>query len=390
MSAPLKADAKETMTPINRFRSIGFDRSRMCAAMKTAGVPAMLLTSPENVYYTTGYTALPSAGNPILYMLRNRLPFFSFVTDEGKVTLICWGFSTWDMEFGADEVIGFNNLDEGCEALQRLVVGRSMKGSRLGLESTCPLYVLGLIRATEREVELVDANALLDEVRLIKSPAEIECLRKSVEIIETTCAELFGLLYVGMGRNELTREAKYRLIRNGAEGVSHLTFSFAQANPEFDIDEKLEKGRLVTLDLGAIYRGYCSDNRRYAYSGKVPSELEDIYQQMVEIVDAVGAALAPGTRYYELMELARSLYAARKLTPLGRFNHVGHNIGLETEERWLDNDTHTAVRAGMVINIELYSTAATGEQIGDEETYIIEPTGPVRISRLPRQIREIP
>ena len=377
------------MTPINRFRSIGFDRAKVSAAMKAAGVPAMLLTSPENVYYTTGYTALPSAGNPILYMLRNRLPFFSFVTDEGRVTLLCWGFSTFDMEFGADEVIGFNNLEEGCEAVRRLVAERSPAGARLGLESTCPLYVLKLLESSKAAAELTDADGLMDEVRLIKSPAEIECLRKSVEIIETTCGELFDLLYLGMGRNELTREAKYRLIRNGAEGVSHLTFSFAQANPEFDIDEKLEKGRLVTLDLGAIYRGYCSDNRRYAYAGKVPRELDETYRQMVEIVDAVGAALVPGTSYQALMELARTLYAEKKLKPLGRFNHVGHNIGLETEERWLDDDPSSAVRAGMVINIELYTAAPTGEQIGNEETYIIEPSGPTRISRLPRQIREI-
>ncbi len=72
------------------------------------------------------------------------------------------------------------------------------------------------------------------------------------------------------------------------------------------------------------------------------------------------------------MDLARRLYTERGLKPLGRFNHVGHNIGLETEERWLDEDREAAVRAGMVINIELYTAAPTGEQIGDEETYIIE------------------
>ena len=49
---------------------------------------------------------------------------------------------------------------------------------------------------------------------------------------------------------------------------------------------------------------------------------------------------------------------------------MGHNIGLETEERWLDESADT-VRAGMVINIELYSLAETGEQIGNEETYLI-------------------
>ena len=48
-----------------------------------------------------------------------------------------------------------------------------------------------------------------------------------------------------------------------------------------------------------------------------------------------------------------------------------------------------AVEAGMVICIELYSTAETGQQIGNEETYVIEDTGPRRISVLPREIRVV-
>ncbi len=225
----------------------------------------------------------------------------------------------------------------------------------------------------------------MDELRLIKTAEEVACLQKSLDIIEATCGELYDTLYLGMGRNELTREAKARLMRNGCDGISHLTFSFAQANPEFDIDEKLEPNKLVTLDLGGIYRGYCSDNRRYAYAGKVPAELRERYEQMVEIVDGVGEALVPGASYASLMQLARDLYARHNIEPLGRFNHVGHNIGLETEERWLDDDAEAVVRPGMVINIELYSKAPTGEQIGDEETYLIGANGPRRISSLPRE-----
>ncbi|MBN8998700.1 MAG: M24 family metallopeptidase [Rhizobiales bacterium] len=99
--------------------------------------------------------------------------------------------------------------------------------------------------------------------------------------------------------------------------------------------------------------------------------------------------MTPGTSYQALMDLARSLYAREKVEPLPRFNHVGHNIGLETEERWIDDDPHAVIETGMVINIELYSHASTGEQIGNEESYIIEETGPRRISRLPREIRAI-
>jgi Xaa-Pro aminopeptidase len=380
------------MTPLNQFLPVGLDRSRLTSVMQERGLAGLLLTSPENVFYTTGYTSLPSAGNPILYMLRNRLPFFSFVDREGRVTLLCWAFSTVGMEFGADEVVGFNNLAEGVAAVRSTVAAAAAGGGTIGIESSCPYYILDCIGALPdgaARTKLLVADNLLDNLRLIKTEAEVAMLQKSINIIEATCGELFEILRLGMRRNELTREAKTRLHRNGADGISHLTFSFGQANPEFDIDEPLDPNRLVTIDLGGIYRGYCSDNRRYAYSGAVPVSLRDTYESMVAIVDGVGAALVPGTSYKDLMHLARDLYRHHGVSPLPRFNHVGHNIGLETEERWIDDDPDARVQAGMVINIELYTNHPSGGQIGDEETYVVGPSGSTRVSRLPREIREI-
>ena len=145
----------------------------------------------------------------------------------------------------------------------------------------------------------------------------------------------------------------------------------------------------MTLDLGAIFGGYCSDNRRYAYTGQVPEAIEQPYRAMVEIVDSVGSLLVPGARYRDIFEAAIELHRKHGVRMLARLTHTGHNIGLETEEEWLDNDPHKEVRAGMAINIELYTHAETGEQIGDEETYLIGADGPERISVLPREIRSV-
>ena len=90
------------------FHPVGLDRSKLTTLLEEYGLAGLLLTSPENVFYTTGYTTLPSAGNPILYTLRNRLPFFSHIDPDGRITLLCWGFSAEGVDFGADEIIGFN------------------------------------------------------------------------------------------------------------------------------------------------------------------------------------------------------------------------------------------------------------------------------------------
>jgi Xaa-Pro aminopeptidase len=232
-------------------------------------------------------------------------------------------------------------------------------------------------------------DSLLDSLRLIKSPQEIALLKKSTEIIEQTVAELYESLHRGKSRVALMHEAECRMFKNGAMGISHVTFSFAGANPEVALDEELADHKLVTLDLGAIYEGYCSDNRRYAYCGQIPSALRERYEIMVEIVDEVGKALVPGARYADLTQHAVDLFAEHRVPLLNRFTHIGHNVGLETEEQWLDDDPDATVQAGMVINIELYSTADSGEQIGNEETYVIDEAGPTRISVLPREIRTV-
>ncbi len=375
--------------PINQFVPVGFDKNKLIALMKQRGIRALVLTSPEDVFYTTGYTSLPSSGNPILYTLRNRLPSFSVIDSDRGVTLLCWGFSAQGVDFGADQVLGFNHFGEALEALKFVLTSKDAGGGLIGITSSCPYFALHAIEECGFRDKLVVVDDLMEELRLIKSKEEILLLCQSTQITEAAYREVFGLLRVGLGRSELAREAKVRLIKNGATGISHITLSFTQANPEIDIDERLEANKLVTIDIGGIYHGYCSDTRRYAYTGSVPEAIRERYEHMVEIVDTVGGALMPGRSFEHLFKLAQDQYAKHGIKALARFNHIGHNIGLETEERWLDESSTATVRSGMVINIELYSVTGTGEQIGNEDTYVISESGPVRISQLPREIREI-
>ena len=370
-----------------RFDPIGLDTTRLTTEVRARDLGGLVLTSPENVFYTTGFTTLPSAGNPILYGLRNRLPFFCHVDPEGRRTLLCWGFAAEGVEFGVDDIVGFGDRASALDALERVVRERSDPSKPLGIESSCSIEVADLLtRTSTAEQPLTTIDELMSSLRLIKSAEEVAHLRKSLMIVEQTVGELYDIMTPGMTRTDLIQEAKSRAFRLGATGIGHATFWFAQANPELAIPEPLIPGSLVTLDLGLMYEGYASDTRRYAYVGEAPSSLTQRYDVMVEIVDRIGEALTPGRTYKEVFDLAVLRYDESGLSPLGRFNHVGHNIGIETEEEWLDDRSDRTIESGMVINIELYSTAETGEQIGNEETYVIHDDGPERISELPRTI----
>ena len=368
------------------FLPVGLSRPRLFAKMKERGLDGIILSSPENVFYTTGYPALPSSGNPIVYALRNQLPFFAFAGADERITLLCWGGAAMGIDYGADDVRFFFTYDMSVDDLGALMAEKLQPGCRVGVESTFPYYAAQLLLGRCRPAEVVVIDDLVNRLRLIKSPAEIERIRRSTQIIDQTVLELADTLRLGMTRLDLIRQAKAGMLRNGADGVDHVTVAFGPANPEVALGEILEANQIVTLDLGAVYAGYVSDNRRLAYTGIVPQPLKDLHAKLCGIVAEMGRALRPGKTFAELHAYAGELYSRAGVDPL--FLHAGHSLGLQVDERWILGDDPTILEAGMVLNIELYSASDEGVMIGDEETYVVSDGEPQRLSSLPVDILE--
>jgi Xaa-Pro aminopeptidase len=369
------------------FLSPGFSPQRFSSLMNKYQYDAILLASPENVYYATGFPSIHSAGNPILYTLRNVLPYYAFLDREGNAALLCWGGAAAGVQFSAQQVITFPDAVTARQKLSELLAQKEKQIRRIGLESTCPLETYRTVENLFDAGRIALCDELIGEMRLIKSSTEIEYMKKSTAIVEQTVSELMGLLRIGISRPELIYEAKTRMLKNGATGVGHVTISFGSSNPEVEIDEQLQPGKLVVLDLGALYLGYASDNRRLLYSGKVPAGMHALHATMCDIVDEVADQMKPGASFDELYRLALQLYKKNKLDPF--IPNVGHSIGLNTEEAWIYKDSPVVVQPGMVINLELYSLYETGELIGDEETYYIDDLGAHRMTSLPRPIKQI-
>jgi Xaa-Pro aminopeptidase len=368
------------------FKPVGFDRARLVALMQFRKLDGIILSSPENVFYTTGYPCLPGSGNPIVYALRNQNPFFAFAGRDGQVILLCWGPAAMGMDYGVDDTRMSFTYQMAIDDLDALMDEKLERGCVVGVESTFPYYALQLLEEHAKPANIQVVDDLIFQLRLIKSPAEIELIRKSTEVIDRTLLELAQNLHLGMGRLELIREAKRRMIQNGADGVDHVTAAFGLANPEVALDEALERDQIVTLDLGAVYHGYVSDNRRLVYTGKAPETLKKFHQQLCWIVAEMGKALVPGRTFADVHAYAYELFAKVGIDPM--FLHVGHSLGIQVEECWILSDDLTKVQPGMVLNIELYAPSEEGLMIGDEETFYITDAGPEQLSTLPVEIIE--
>jgi Xaa-Pro aminopeptidase len=368
------------------FESIGLDRSRLLALMQRRGLDGIFFSSPENVFYTTGYPCLPGSGNPIIYALRNQLPYFSFAGNDGRIILLAWAQASMGINYSVDDVRTWFTYPMAVDELTSFVRETFKPGCSLGVDSTFPIFLIQILQANVQPIKLVVVDELIRTLQLVKTEAEIERIRMSTAIIDKTVLELADSLHPGMTRLELIQEAKTRLHRNGAHGIDHITVAFGSANPEIALDELIEPNQIVTLDLGAVYNGYVSDNRRLVYTGLVPVALTELHKKLCWVVAEMGQALLPGKTFGELHAHAFELYAKVGVDPM--FLHVGHSIGLHVDEQWLLPDDPTVIEKGMVLNIELYSFSEEGVMIGDEETFLVTGNEPEKLSTLPVDIIE--
>ena len=310
------------------FEPLGFNREDLVRRMERADLGGVLLTSPENVYYTTGYPALPSSGNPILYALRNVLPFYAYVSSRGSTTLLCWGGAATGIHYGVDDVRTFADVDAAYRELDAVLSANLTATSRLGIEGSCPYAVLQVVGKTVTAQNLAVVDPMMMMTRLVKSPQEVALLEKSIQVVEGTVSELMDQVHVGVHRPDLMHAAKVGMMQRGASGISHVTLSFGASNPEVEIDEELQPGKLVTLNLGAIVDGYYSDNRRLMYTGDIPAGMSGLHQTMCGIVNEVAATLAPGKTFGEVYNSAMAAYKREKLEPF--IPNIGHTIGLQS------------------------------------------------------------
>ena len=256
-NAPPRAPEPRRMTVVPSVPPCGFDRARAARAMREGGIGAMLLTSPENVFYTTGYTSLPSAGNPILYTLRSRLPYFAYVDGDGRGRRCCAGASRPRASTSAPTRSSASTsyaerARRRCERAARPRCrrrdarrrGRPARATCSSVDRGGGIAPRSSPRPTRRSPRCGSSSP----------PRRSRCSRRSTEIIERRPPSSSRCCAPGMSRREIMLEARTRLLRNGANGISHLTFSFGDSNPEVEADEPLAAGRLVTLDLGGDRR----------------------------------------------------------------------------------------------------------------------------------------
>lgn len=369
------------------IKPLGYDPNKCVRLMEERGLAGILVTSNENVFYTTGLPVTRGQVNPILFALSNQFPSYAVIQKGGKPSLVTWVGALAGHEFWVEDVrsafVRGGTTDEAIE-----LVKESFRGpSRVGIESSAPYGFVERVKKALPQAELVVVDEVFDTLRAVKSADEISMMRKSLEITEKTVEKLEKEMTSPITTYQLISRAEVLLHEFGAHGVDHATMALGTANPEIPENVPAKAGDLAILDIGAILNGYVSDSRRLAWFGRVPTDVRELNAKMASIVTETGKSARAGMTFGELCNLADAKHAERSLEPM--FFSAGHTIGIQTEELWISRDSQKKFEDGMVFNIELYSRTESNLFIGMEDTFVVTGNGVEQLTRLPHEIFEV-
>lgn len=341
------------------------------------GIDALLVNRLVNVRYLTGFTGSAA-------MLLVTADGATFVTDgryrdQSADQLAAAGVT-------ADIVIGLT------QAAQRETLAAAASGiSRLGLEDD------GVTWGQQRSfiewfpnAELVPTAALVDGLRMVKEPGEVERIKAACGIADDALGELLPTLAARPTERDFALRLEFAMRERGASAVSFDPIVASgpngakpHARPS---DRHIEPGELVVIDFGCIVDGYCSDMTRTVSVGEPSPEARRVWETVLESQRAGVAAVAVGVECAAVDGASR-----RVIVDAGwgdSFIHgTGHGVGLEIHESPRVASTSTGTLAsGHVVTVEpgVYLPGIGGVRI--EDTLVVTPDGPVALTEFPKQL----
>lgn len=185
------------------------------------------------------------------------------------------------------------------------------------------------------EAELVPYSEKINSFRIVKEQWEFDLMRKAQEITDQAFAEVITRIKTGMTEKQLQAELIYCLLKNGADGLSFDPIVVSGPNTSLPHgvagDRVISEGDFITLDFGALYKGYCADMTRTVAVGYATEEMKKVYETVLAAQKAGIGITKAGVTGKEIDGAARQVIADAGYGQY--FGHgYGHGLGLEVHE----------------------------------------------------------
>jgi len=327
----------------------------MFSRFTSADIDSVLIISPQNRFYFTGYDA--SSG--FLVMSEHARSFYvdARYFEEAKARLPGCAVRCVKSE-EAYSVIAQDLIKAGVKTLgyeDEFVTVSSFKA----LETAFKDFVL------------TPASAVLGSLRIVKTKEEISAISAAQKLAEKAFEKVADSLRPGVTEKELKAQLAAECYRLGADGLAFsaiIAFGENTAIPHHEpSDRKLEKSDLVLIDFGVKLGGYCSDMTRTFCLIEPSEQISTLYDTVLAAHDYALKNIKAGMTCREADSLAREYIRANGYNT--EFSHgLGHGIGIEVHEApTVGEASGELLLPGTVITLEpgIYIPGVGGVRIED-------------------------
>nr|WP_309504189.1 Xaa-Pro peptidase family protein [uncultured Roseovarius sp.] len=354
---------------------------RAQALMARDGLDGMLLMTEPEVRYFTGFQTL--------FWQSPTRPWFVFVPAEGKPVAVI-------PEIGAelmrrswlDDVRTWSAPvpeDDGVSLLTELLMPLARAKSRLGVLKghetllRMPLGDWERLIAALPGLEIADATGLVQGLRMVKSPAEIEKLAHICAIGSATFERVPEMVSLGLPFEELFRRFRREALAQGADDAPYVVGAADQGGYADCISppsrRPLTAGDVLMLDTGCVWDGYFCDFDRNWAIGRADDSARRAYDVLWRATEAGLEAARPGNTCHDLFS-AMSAVISELDDSGGDIGRLGHGLGMQlTEQPSHMAGVGTVLQENMVLTLEPSLSYGDGMMMVHEENIVVTPEG---------------
>ncbi len=367
------------------------------AAMREAGLDALLVWKNENVRYLTGLRAqliagksallngciLPAEGPPIL------------LASGGEIQR-CKMVMPWIEELHAVPIMEARGLVRG--AVEH-VIGPALarhglaQGGTLGIDEAA-ICQIEAIRELLGHVTVADGDAPMQAARRVKLPGELAIMQEACAIAEAVTTSAIDAIEPGVRETDVVAEAMHTLFRLGGE-EAHVTTPFVASGEHMAppnriaSDKIIREGDLVFIDIGAQWGGYFGDMGRTVICGEPNAAQVRVYTAVYDALQAATATMRAGNTNADVERAVHEAAAEHGLAGNFISLFIGHGVGIGANEppylgESLPGDETVVLEERMTFAVEplIWIPGVTGGAgVRLEDTIVVEAGGGRALTR---------
>ena len=211
---------------------------------------------------------------------------------------------------------------------------------------------------------------LILNLRSVKGENELKNIKEAQKLTDETFSYILERIEVGRTEKEIMLDMEFFMRRLGSEGVSFETIVVSGKNSSLPhgvpTNKKIENGDFITMDFGAVIKGYRSDMTRTVAVGSVSDDQKAVYETVFRAQTKALEAIRSGVSCKDIDKIARDII---NKDYSGCFGHgLGHSVGIEIHESpSFSPRCDTILKPNMVMTVEpgIYLENKFGVRIED-------------------------